>query len=281
LLRFAEPRSGYHSKSNPHDNPGLSSSGGKSTMAKIMGERLGVLFLHHDVDEITRNNLRSIQTHNPDLTLATISGGKPLPGGYSIDATPDLKALHGRDPATSDDFLICSWLRQRRERCDRWWIVEWDVFCRVSIRDYYAPVWDFPFVASAVRLPFREPQWYWFRAIQEQTIPAAYQPYIMGTVPTLYLMSETALSATCAMLLREPLPIGNCEVRFTTAANRCGYPPCGFSPPDDRISWIPWKAMPPDGRIVHPVKFLHPLETPMPVQPSCPPAEPREYSTLP
>jgi hypothetical protein len=229
-----------------------------------MSGRLGILFLHHHIDPVVKNNLRSIQSHNPDACLASISAGEPLPGGYTLQATPRLKPAHSAQQNSSSDVLVCSWYLQRRPQdiCDKWWIVEWDVFCGMSARDYYRPVWDFPFVVSSARLPHREPEWYWFNLANEgakkepQKIPEGYKPFVVGMVPFLCLVSEAALKATCAMLLENPLRAANGELRFATAANRCGYPPCGFSPPNDQISWQNWKTLPPNPAIVHPVKHL-------------------------
>jgi hypothetical protein len=56
------------------------------------------------------------------------------------------------------------------------------------------------------------------------------------------------------MLLDHPLSVSNCEFRFATAASRCGYPACGFSPPNDQITWISWTRLPDRPMIVHPMK---------------------------
>jgi len=227
-------------------------------------ERLGILFLHHHVDRVVMNNLRSIRLHNPDAALASISAGEPLPGGYTTNPTPRLKWLHSTLNHRSGDRLVCSWYLQRQphEICDKWWIVEWDVFCNMSARDYYRPVWDFPFVVPSVRLPSREAEWHWFGQAKKDAkkapskMPDGYKPFILGMVPFLCLISEAALKATCAMLLDNPLSVGNAEFRFATAANRCGYPPCGFCPPNDQISCRPWETVPKNLTIVHPVKHF-------------------------
>ena len=220
----------------------------------IMNDRLGILFLHHHVDRVVTNNLRNIRLHNPDAVVVTISAGTPLPGGYTIDPTPQLKWLHSALMQRSGDRLVCSWFLQRKEVCDKWWIVEWDTFCNMPFRDYYRPVWNFPFVASSVRLPHREPEWHWFAKAKK--IPESYKPFMTGIVPFISLLSEDALKATCTMLLENPLVAGNSELRFATAASRCGYVPCGYSPPNDQITWINWKTLPDKPTIVHPVKFF-------------------------
>ncbi len=227
---------------------------------QTMKDQLGIVFLHYDADPVTENNLRSIRSYNAGATIVTVSSGAPLPGGYSLTMTPALHSLHAALPQKSSDRMLCSWFLQRREVCDKWWVVEWDVFCAVSVRDYYRPVWEFPFVAASVRLPHREPEWFWFRKAkskwrrQRRALPESYEPFATGAVPFLYLLSEPALKAVCTQLLEDPIQEGNAELRFASAARRCGYPPCGFSPPDDQITWMNWETLPENPTIVHPVK---------------------------
>ena len=228
-----------------------------------MSETLGIVFLHHHIDPVVLNNLQSVQRHNPGATIVTVSADQALPGGYTLQATPELKSLHSTLPTRSGDRLLCSWFLQRKEKCDKWWVIDWDVFCNTSVRQYYAPVWHYPFVAASVRLANREPEWFWFQSFtkkqrfkRREKMPADYAPYMMGAVPFLYLLSEAALKATCTMLLEHPLRVANSELRFTTAANRCGFAPCGFSVPNDQIGWIPLKTVSKEPIIFHPVKFL-------------------------
>lgn len=164
---------------------------------------LGILFLHHNVNEVVINNLESIRRSNPDATLIPMSAGETLDGGYCLDATPEIKNLHANDPQRSSDWLLCSWFRQRNECCDKWWIVEWDVFCTVSVRDYYKPVWEYPLVASSICLLSREPGWYWFRHIAE--MPENYRSFAMAGVPFLYLLDDAALRSICNLYIREPI----------------------------------------------------------------------------
>jgi hypothetical protein len=216
--------------------------------------KLGILFLHHTHNQVTQHNLRTIRRHNPQATLATMGSDQPLPGGYTLNDTPELKRLHLQMPKRRVDLLVCSWFVQKREKCDRWWIAEWDVYCEMPVFEYYQPVWDFPFVASSLRLSYREPRWNWFGVTQGT--PDEYRPYLIGAVPFIYLISEAALGATCRMLMRCRFFSGNSEMRFATAANRSGYPPCGFSPPNDKITWIEWKRVAGLPTIFHPVKHI-------------------------
>lgn len=80
--------------------------------------------------------------------MATMSAGKKFPNGYNIDATPEIKRLHSAIVSCVNDWLVCSWFLQRRERCAKWRIIEWDAFCAASVRDYYRPLRDFPLLAA-------------------------------------------------------------------------------------------------------------------------------------
>src|SRR5215469_230010 len=165
-----------------------------------MIEKLGILFLHHDIDKVVLNNLASVRRHNRKATVVTMSAGSPLDGGYSLQATPQIQAMHSLTATRSSDWLVCSWYVQRREKCDKWWIIEWDTYCTMSAREYYRPVWHFPFVASSVRMPNREPEWPWFRARGD--LPKQLRDYAAGAVPFLYLVSNDALKSICALLLK-------------------------------------------------------------------------------
>jgi hypothetical protein len=222
-------------------------------MPKAANNRqLGIVFLHHQINEVVRNNLASLRRQNPTAVIATISAGEPLPGGYALAATPEVQALHAANVRKSGDWLVCSWFLQRREKCRKWWLVDWDVFSTIPVREYYRPVWKFPFVATTVRAQHRDPGWDRFQQIKN--LPEEYQPYAMGAVPFVYLIDEAALSAICTTMIKKPFLTANAELRFATVANWCGYPPCGFSPPNDHIGWRAWRSLVPEPDIFHPVK---------------------------
>jgi len=199
------------------------------------------------------NNWRSVKRENPDAMLVTMSAGVPLPGGYSLKKTPALERQHALNVNRSSDCLVCSWYEQRREACEKWWIIEWDTYCETSARDYYRSVWNLAFVASTVFLTGRDPNWPWFSGIKD--MPDEYRSYAMGASPFLYLVSDGALSAICQTLLSAPLTFGNGELRFATAANKCGFPAHAYSPPDDQISWRAHRSLVKRQTISHAVKF--------------------------
>jgi hypothetical protein len=147
--------------------------------------KLGIIFLHHEITAVVKQNLRSVRRANPAATVVTIGSGVPLPGGYTLRATPDLQELFELDSHNGDDWLVCSWYEQRRERCAKWWIIKADVRCRMPVEEFYGPVWEFPFVVSAVHLRYREPRWHGWD--MRARVPKAYQPFMTGAEPFLYL----------------------------------------------------------------------------------------------
>lgn len=207
------------------------------------------------MDRVTMNNLASVRRHNPRALVVTMSAGEKMDGGYALDATPHIKKFHSANPQKSSDWLVCSWFVQKKESCEKWWIIEWDTFCNVSVEDYYQPVWRFPFVASTVVYPNREPSWPWFKATGK--IPEEYQPHARGAAPFLFLISEEALLPICRSLLEKPILHGNGEFRFGTVATKCGFAPCAYSPPNDRITWLTWKGPVTEKTVFHPVKHFH------------------------
>ncbi len=220
----------------------------------LMKSEIGVIFLHHNINPIVVNNLRSIEFHNPDAFVTTISAEDPFPGGYSLSTTPELQKYHNVNRRRASDILVCSWFLQNKSHCDKWWIVEWDTHCTIPIKQYYEPVWSYDFVCAAVYLQRRERDWPWFACIRN--LPVQYRRFATGAVPFLYLVSSEALRGVCQSMLQQPFTAGNGELRFATVASKCGYPPCGFSPPNDQISWFSPKERYIGKGIYHPVKHL-------------------------
>ena len=213
-----------------------------------MIERLGILFLHHHVDHVVKNNLRSIRLHNPDVFLTSVSAGEPLPGGHTIAPTSQLKWLHSTLHSRSSDRLVCSWYIQRQphEICDKWWIVEWDVFCNMAIRVSDRSVWDFPFVVPSVRLPHREPEWHWFGQVREKEVKK--EPRNAGGLQaihrhgSIYCLISEGRSKHLAPILEWRLnPVGHilAEGSFEFCQrlpSRCGIIlPARFSPAERQI----------------------------------------------
>jgi len=228
---------------------------------------LGIVFLHHTVGEVTQRHLRLIRKLHPAATLTTIGQTEKLPGGYSLEDTPDLDRRHGWNRTRSGDVLLLSWWVQHREQADRWWIVESDTLCEIPITEFFRPVWEFPFLCVSRCETWRESRWYWFSPTEKDKIPSPYRDHLAGSVPFFYVIRDDLLAAIATQMLSGNWLWGNSELRFMTAARLCGFEPCAFSPPWDRVTWIPWQQqLTRPNAIWHPVKQLlerddsHPTE---------------------
>jgi hypothetical protein len=219
---------------------------------------LGIVFMHHTTDEVTLYHLDKIKKLHPTAVITPIGQTDKLPGGYSLLGTPDLDRRHAWKRERSGDVLLLSWWVQHQEQAQRWWIVEADTLCEIPITEFFWPVWEFPFLCVSRRETWRDDTWYWFSKIEKDKIPAKYHKYLAGSVPFFYVIRDDFLAAIANCLLSGDWRWGNSELRFMTAARMCGFEPCAFSPPWDRVTWIPWQQRQLTGpkSIWHPVKRI-------------------------
>lgn len=227
-------------------------------------ERIGLVFLHHLTDEVTANNLQSFRDWNPGMTILTMSAAEPFPGGYSIQDFPEDQEKWARHTAQeglhtrSADLLLYAWYRNRRERCDRWVIVEWDAYCAMRVEDFFACVWEFDLVAPCVRWQNREPEYGWFGTLR--TLPHDLQPYGVAVVPFCFLLLKDAvLDAVCRRVPWEQLGKCNAELRFGTLAHASGFAPVANPLAGWNITWQPLpETAPVHAGMWHPVKWRVP-----------------------
>ena len=227
-------------------------------------ESLGIVFLHHRVDEVTANNLQSFRDWNPHATIVTVSAEEPFPGGYSIRDFPRFKASWERQSckpglrARSADLLLYAWYLHRREQCDRWLVVEWDAFCAMPVVDFFAATWEFDFVVPNVCWQTREPEWYWFQHIG--SLPAGLQPFATGISPFCFLLARDAvLRAVCERVPWDCLGECNSDLRMGTLAYACGFVPVANPLSSWNITSQPLpETTPVDAGMWHPVKWLAP-----------------------
>ena len=187
---------------------------------------LAILFLHHDLDEVTLNNLESFRLRNPGVPIVPISGGKRMEGGTAPEDLPTFSRLHSRFAGTDWmyrsglDVLIIDWYRNRRTiRAKRWFFAEWDGWCGMPLREYLGEVWDADVSVSSIRWPNREPEWFWFRQIQR--LPEKYRPFACGMVPTCFTcVSDRAMQALSERLTEEMMGHIIYEIRNSTFVAR-------------------------------------------------------------
>jgi hypothetical protein len=227
-----------------------------------MPSDLGIVFLHHDTDPVTRQNFAALRKWNPDAVILSVSTAKALSGGYGRENLPEFAAAEAQHGSTewahrcATDVALCAWYRHRREQAARWLLVEWDGFCAMPAREWLREVWDFPLAAPSVRWPSREPEWPWWRRCKR--LPAEVQPFAVGIVPFCFiLLADETLSVIAERLTPELSGLINKELRFPTLAHAAGFTPAAIPRADARITWIPH----PVGTLIgpgmwHPVKWL-------------------------
>jgi len=235
-------------------------------ISNLRDERIGVVFLHYCADPVTLRNLESFREWNPDLTIVTVTSGERIEGGYSIH-DDETFSRHWREQTTGDnddlknrsgDLLLYYWYQNRRERCDRWLVVEWDAFCSMPAREFIEPVAAYPFVAASIRVRRRERQWVWFSFVK--TLPPHLRSFAMGVVPSAFLIfKDEVLDKLVKLVPWDNLSKCNAELRLGTLAHAAGYPAVAHPLGGANIVWLPLPLMNPipPGRW-HPIKYLVP-----------------------
>lgn len=231
-------------------------------MSLSSNESLGIVFLHHTADEITRANFASFRRWNPGETIISVSAGDALENGYSIREIAGAAAIWESRTnslnrrAESADLLLYLWYPSRREFCDKWLIVEWDAYCEMPARDFLSNVWEFPISGPSIRLPNRENEWHWFQHVAD--FPVDLQPYATGIVPFCFIqIADYVLANVYRLASSLELEAGNCELRLPTLASALGFPAVANPRADGKITW---QAHPVDTEITegmwHPIKWL-------------------------
>lgn len=153
-------------------------------------------------------------------------------------------------------MLLYAWYANRRERCERWVVVEWDAWCAMAVEDFFAPVWEFDLVAPAVCWQNRESGWFWFS--KTHTLPAHLHAFAVGVMPFCFLLiRDEVLEAVCARVPWDHLGECNGELRFGTLAYAAGYVPVANPLAGWNITWQPLpKDTPVQRGMWHPVKWL-------------------------
>jgi hypothetical protein len=193
---------------------------------------LGIFFAHFTMNEATRVNLESFRRWHPDGPVIPVTASdETFEGGYFAKDfklwDPD-HAWYNADYPLYHAYLSCP------VKCQRWFFVEWDCHCNMPVREYFRHVWDFDFVAPSIRLPYREPEWAWFKEFH--LLPEKFRPFAMGVVPLNGIMvSDRALAKIIPVVLQERLAV-QCELRIATVGNFVGHPPVA-NPLGNTMTW--------------------------------------------
>jgi hypothetical protein len=235
----------------------------QKSIKRMLKHEVGILFLHHNVDLVTLNNLESFRKHSPGVPIETMSSGKALANGHSILHFPAYKQRWQSHISktglirSSGDLLLYSWYPHRKNDCARWLIAEWDCYCGVSINRFVDCVEDYQFVASSTRFPNREPEWLWFSrlgSLQPEIIPFA-----CGVVPMAFtILDDRLLDEICRQISWSHLGNCNAELRLATLANSLGCEPVAHPLAGPRITWKPLAPHSVLGdAMYHPVKWIY------------------------
>lgn len=154
-------------------------------------------------------NRRTFERYNPDADVITI-----------INPFEDLKTAW-----LSSDLAVFMWYaaHQHEINSNRFLIVEWDCWCDMSAEEYYQYVWNHDFVAPTVVYPERD-TWHWFNTIGD--LPDRARLYATGIIPFCgILMSDKAMRAITAEILKPEYASLNSELRLPTIATMLGFHP--------------------------------------------------------
>lgn len=206
-------------------------------------EELGIV-IHYGQNQQAEpalgSNLASFRRCNPGVPIVEV-----------LNKLPSERAWHDLD------LPIYEWYQTRTIQCKRWFLIDWDCWCSVSIREFVGDAWDSPVTASCVCYPNRETHWPWFPQIP--LLSEKYTSFARGIYPmNAVLVADEALAA----ISKEAPKIENvfCELRFATAASYLGFCPRPYGRNDCTNSWIPFK----DEQITYP-SIWHPVKFAMPV----------------
>lgn len=136
------------------------------------------------------------------------------------------------------DHLIYEYFERENPRYDRYWIIEYDTFCSMPLKEFYKDVYDNPVAGSIIVKPWSDEQipdrggimrqWHFFT---HNTSPEIY-PYLRGILPVCGTMLRRDALFNIVQLWKSVREIDklNCECRLGTLAAMAGYEPVQIRP---------------------------------------------------
>jgi hypothetical protein len=214
--------------------------------------QLCILFLHHSDDDLTHFHAELIQRLNPGVPFVPLTFDRGLPNALRF------KMPEVTDQWHDNDLLIYAWfLSPHRLDAERYLVVEYDTYCTVPFREFYAGVWDQPVACARVVTLQNDPKWWWFRAIQDRT---PFGENLMGMSPICgILLSWVALKTIAPDGLSPTYRLLLSECRIGTLVRAAQFTPALICP--DAASFITFQpVIPKGGGIWHPVKTITPSQ---------------------
>ena len=227
---------------------------------------LGIIFQYHLNDAVTNRNLEVLRRSNPGVPIVLINvqddDGQSIPGSIkAVDCGPLgqrwSKYSAGQDRWRNCDMPFLAWYSStlRTISCRRWILLEYDVYCSMSLLDFIKPTLHADVVAPTIPMQSREPTWNWFDEIPR--FPLKMRPFACGLVPLVTtILSDAAISKIARFYLDNEID-AFCEIRLGTVAAYVGFTSVPNSHPAARnISWCGSPKITDEQSIWHPVKTI-------------------------
>lgn len=199
---------------------------------------IAVLFLHHNCNEVVRQNFASFKRwSSPVIPIA--AGEEKLDGSWSLLDDHESRwytVTRGGQPDhawANADLAIYAWALAHQPAASYYLIADWDMYASCDPHSYLRPVKSYDCSAPLALRYEQIREWWWF-----QQMPALmdFAPYACGVAPLCgTIVSERCLRAIIGADIRSRLDCFS-ELRMGTLANACGFPP--VSNPEGRtVLW--------------------------------------------
>lgn len=158
---------------------------------------VGIVFLHHAKDPVTRHHHGLIARHNPGIPLLTVSGsteqfatnpslhqfgylGRDLPWGnfawWKVSKGGRREFAWG-----CQDIMLYGAIARSPVKCKRWCVFEWDARVTIHVEDAFRQQWNTDLAACDIYDAQQKPKWQWFHQIP--ALPEMLRQYAAGAVP--------------------------------------------------------------------------------------------------
>lgn len=215
--------------------------------------------------QVTQRNIDQMAALNPDAAIVPLTFDSGVAG--SVVLTPIHWNISNKW-ASADTLYYAYGLSDNRIAAKRYILMEYDVFCTQSFREFYADVWDFPVACPPLHYyrPGDQP-WPWFHESCPQGQFAqrlynlgAYGKKLCAIAPSIgILFSGEAFTKVCGTA-NDPIFFNLfCEARMGTAIAMSGCHVTRLR--DDFTEFISCKPSAPEitgPGIWHPVKTVQP-----------------------
>lgn len=190
-----------------------------------------ILFIHHENDPVTNNNLRIVRQSNPDYPVIPIyRNGVGVDGAINV-SSPETDNMGGKE---NIDIHLMEWFKRFNVPAKRYVYMESDVFATQNFKEFFSTLWDEDCVGMNVwRKAAHKDKWFWFK--YKHLAPEHMQQYATGLDPyALFLISRRALDAVCKLPV---IPGMFCELRMSTMVKASGFQVCCHPYGSETVMW--------------------------------------------